>query len=351
MDLRWNMALQQQWWTRTNAAPLLGPYVPLELPCGGLDFDVPPARMAERALRNAEVLHAAPGDMLIVARVNFSVALLPALAGAGVQYDAHTSWSLPVASGVDDLRVQPFNPDHPLFQRYLERLQPLLEHWSWDTYLPGLCDYLGPLDILAGMLGPENLAIEMMAHPAEVQRHAMDAACLVRDMLAYELRLHRAAGMTAGVTDGFCVWLPGTGIRMSEDFSALVGEQHFRDFFIAPDSLVYESVQSAFLHVHSAAHQCLPAILDCRNLGAIEFGNDPNGPDLDTRIACGRLVQQRGLALQFGSWNIPLSVEEIERMVTGLDPRGLLIRLQTRSLQEAEELNCIVRELAARRGA
>ncbi|NLS91992.1 MAG: hypothetical protein GXX96_07405 [Planctomycetaceae bacterium] len=345
MNLRDKVELHKRWWARTNDAPLVGPYVPLDMPFGGLDINVPPARMAERALRNAEVAHHAPGDMLVVARANFSVAHVPAIAGAGFQYDEHTSWSVPVASSISELRVKPFDPNHPLFIEYVRRLEPLLEHWSWDTYLPGLDDYLGPLDVLAGLLGPGNLAIAMMEEPDEVKKHAMDAAQTVRDMLHYELRLHREAGLTEGVTDGFSVWLPGAGVRMSEDFSALVGDRQFREFFIEPDSLIYESVDSSFLHVHSAAHRCMPGILDCRKLGAIEFGNDPNGPDLDTRIACGRMVQEKGLPLQMGSWNMPLEEGDVRKLVTSLDPRGLIVRLQAESIEHANELNAMVIDL------
>lgn len=189
------------------------------------------------------------------------------------------------------------------------------------------------------MLGPENLAVEMLLHPQEIKRHALDAAQTVRDMLHYELALHRRAGMTDGVTDVFQIWLPGTGVRLSEDFSALVGPQQFRDFFAEPDSSIYERVPSAFLHVHSAAHRCMPAILECRNLGAIEFGNDPNGPDLATRIACMRAVQARGMALQLGSWGLTLPAEDIDLLCSSLDPRGLMIRLPAATRDEARALN------------
>lgn len=348
MNLREKVELHKRWWARTNEAPLLGPYVPMRMPCPGLGYDVEPGQVAERALRRAEVEHRLPSDMLVVARVDFSVAFVPAMAGAGFEYDGHTSWSVPVASSVQDLRVQPFRPEHPLFQRYLERLEPLLGNWSWDTYLPSLADYLGPLDVLAALLGPENLALEILMHPEEVKRHALDAARTVADMLDYELDLHRAAGLTEGVTEAFSVWLPGRGIRMSEDFSALVGEPAFREFFMEADAFVYERLDSAFLHTHSAACQCMPAIVETRGLGAVELGNDPNGPDLETRLRAGHLVQAKGLALQMGSWNQPLSDAQIERLVTGLDPRGLIVRLETASLDEALRLNDLVLELASR---
>jgi hypothetical protein len=94
---------------------------------------------------------------------------------------------------------------------------------------------------------------------------------------------------------------------------------------------------------------CLPAILACRHLGAIEFGNDLNGPGVAARIACGRMVQAQGLALQMGSWNMPLPLAEMQQIVSALDPRGLLVRFQTQTLDEARQLNELVCAWAAAR--
>jgi hypothetical protein len=217
----------QQWWARENARALVGPYVPLTMPCGGLDIERPASQMREKALRHAAVLQQVPGDMLVVICANFSVALVPVVAGAGFQYDAHTSWSVPVASSIDELRITPFRADHPLYQQYLERLQPLLDNWSWDTYLPGLADYLGPLDILAALLGPEELAVAMMLQPDEVKKHVMDAAQFLRDMLAHE-RGFFGAGGGAAVPRVFCragyrgVWHRAVGVPACAFGGALV---------------------------------------------------------------------------------------------------------------------------------
>jgi hypothetical protein len=342
VDQRSIVELQKQWWKRTNPQVLASHYAPVSTPYWGLDLHVPPAQIGERKRACAEVRARAQeftgGDTLIVERIDFSVAMVPAIAGAGFQYDQHTSWSIPITDRIQDLRVSRFDPNHPLMVEYVKRLEQLLKHWSWETYLPSLADYLGPMDILAGLLGPQNLAMALYEEPAEVNKRAMDAAEFLRDMIAYEIQLHRDAGMTDGIAEGFSVWLPGTGVRPSEDFSALVGLEHFQEFFIEPLSHVFQGLDSCFLHTHSAAIQCVPGFLQLRNLGAIEFGNDPGGPTLDQRIEAGRLIQSHGVPLQMGSWNIPLPLADMERLVKSLDPRGLLVRFQTGSLEEARDL-------------
>lgn len=329
--------LHLQWWARTNARPLVGLFAPVAAPYGGLDIEVSPKDIAMRKLRNAEALSVVPGDKLMVAGVNFSTAFVPALAGAGFAYDAHTSWALPVATRAAELHIAAFDPAVPLFAQYLRRLEPLLAHWSWDTFVPGHADYLGPLDILAGMLGPEALALEMLDHPDDVRAKALDAAAFLRDMLDYELRLFRQAGLQGGVTDCFATWLPGRGVRYSEDVSALVGEALFRDCFLEADAAWIAGLDSPFLHLHSAALACLPGVLDIPNLRAIEISNDPNGPPMEALVAAARRVQATGKAVQVSNWEHPLTARELDLLLS-LDPTGLCVTLQARSLEEAHAL-------------
>jgi len=332
------ITLHGQWWARTNTHPVVGVFAPVAAPYGGLDIDVPPEQMAERKLRNAEACAVVPGDKLIVANVNFSTAFIPSLAGAGFSYNEHTSWSIPVADRIEEVKVAAFDPHHPRYEAYLRRLEPLLTNWSWTTYLPSLADYLGPMDILSGLLGPEALAYSMADNPDAVRDRARAAADFWRTALNYETELHRQAGLTEGVTDVFSTWLPGRGVRFSEDFSALVGERHFREFFIEADAAAIAGLDSAFLHVHSAALACLPAILDVPNLCAIELSNDPNGPSLDALISAGKRVQAAGKSVQISNWEHPLTDAEIKHLVGSLDPRGLCITLQANSLEQAHRL-------------
>ncbi|HBC88279.1 MAG TPA: hypothetical protein DCZ94_15110 [Lentisphaeria bacterium] len=337
----------RKWWKRETPEILISNYFPVKMPYGGLDIDIPPSLMAMRKKANAEAIAAAgvPSDTLNVQAVNFGPALLPALAGAGFEYDASTSWSVHAFDSANLAKVNTFDPNHPLWRKYIQRLEPLLENWSWDTYLPSLADYLGPLDIVAGLIGSEKLAMELYDNPEDVKRLAMDAAKLLSEAINFELDLHRKAGLADGVTDVFSIWLPGRGVRLSEDFSTLVGPDQFQEFFLEPDSYVCENFDSVFMHVHSGAIQCLPGFVDVRKMGAIEFGNDPNGPGIDDRIEAGKLVQKKGLPLQMTSWNIKLKEEEVLKIIKSLDPRGLLVRFQMDSIEEARELYKLIKEI------
>lgn len=346
MTNREKIRLHEAWWHRENPEPLVAPFIPATFQYGGLDIAVPPTEIAARKKADSAVAASLPGDRLTVACVNFGPAFLPALAGAGFEHDGHTSWSVPAFHTAAEAKVRPFDPNHPLFVEYRRRLEPLLENWSWDTYLPGLADYLGPVDIAAGLLGPETLAMEILDNPDAVRRLAGETARFVADALDFERDLHRQAGVSSGTTECFGVWLPGRGARLSEDFAVLVGPKAYDAFFVEADALACRNCDHVFMHVHSAACRHVSGFLGNPAINAIELGNDPNGPGLDERLAAARRIQQSGRALQFGSWNIPLPAAEIEQAMKSLDPAGLIVSFQLQPGEDAAEHIAWVKSLS-----
>jgi hypothetical protein len=79
-------------------------------------------------------------------------------------------------------------------------------------------------------------------------------------------------------------------------------------------------------------------------LKGLELANDINEPDIRKLIAAARLVQQRGLPVQVSSWEHPLARWEMELVLQELDPKGLLVAFQARSMEEAQELYWMIKE-------
>lgn len=333
--------LHQQWWRRTNTIPLALIYTPLPARPArwrGLDVDVPVAEIAERKREAADRQYLIPKDVLVTGYINFATALIPAMLGAGFEYNEHTSWAIPTINSIVDVRITPFDPNHPLFRAYIERVAALLADWTWETYLPANYAYLGPLDLLAGLLGPQQLCLDLFDHPDYVKGKAIEAAHFLIEMVNYELALFRKAGFTDGTPCAFNYWLPGRGFLFSEDFCALVSRKHYAEFFLEPDILFCRAVDSAFLHVHSAGTQCIPAILENPYVRGIELANDAGNRDIRVVIEAAELVQAKGLPLQVSSWEHPLVDWEMRLVLDELDPHGLLVAFQARSLEEAHTL-------------
>ncbi len=344
VDLRKQTALHEAWWNMENTVPLVENYCPIPVPCGGLDIDVPVEEIAERKLRNAEAMHDSPGlqDTVVKAGVNFATALYPAVAGAGFKSDGHTSWTVHTAKTAKEITINKFDPGHSLYAEYLERLEEVLKHWSWETYLPVAAGYDGPFDILSGFLGPEVLSMELFLDPEGVKKAALDAAEFMTDIISFEKKLFQSAGLTDHMLTLFGTWQPGWAGLYVEDFSALIGPHHYREFILEVDTQVTECFDSVMFHTHSAGYKNIEPMLELPAHVALEIGNDPKGPDLDTRIEVGKSVLADNRPLVLGSWNIPLPAEDLNRTVENLPPEGLNLRFQCDSVEQASVIyDCI----------
>lgn len=295
-------------------------------------------RIGGRKRANGLALAQVAQDLLVVQRVDFGPAFLPALAGAGFHYDGHTSWSTPVAERCAEVKFRGFDPSQPLWEAYVVRRAEMLKHWSWETYLPGHTNNIGPLDIVAALIGTENLRMQMSDDPEGVKALSLEVADFVAEIMRDEVATLRAKGPADGTTDVFRIWMPGNGTRFVEDVTVLIGPEQTREFVLPASRRATQGFDSVLYHTHSAAWKNLPIMTEMGGRLAVEFGTDPGNPDLDTRIAAVRALQECGLPVQYGSWNHPLSDAEIQRVVDRLDPRGLILRFQADSVEHSNRL-------------
>lgn len=326
--------LHLSWWKRENRRPLIGHFAPLHLPHSGLDIDVPVEAIPARKIANAKAQAFLAQDLLVTQRVDFGPALLPALAGAGFEHDGSTSWNHAVVSSCRDATVAPFNPDHPLYRAYAERRDAMLKGWD-GSFIPGHTNNVGPFDILAGIVGPETLAMDMLDDPQRVIALGEQAADFFSAFMHEEIKACRKVGLMDGMSDLYSIWFPNNGIRMVEDYSALVGPDLVESVLQPVVRRAVASFDSALFHTHSAAYRGLLPLTDTGILTAVEFGTDPGGPDLDTRLKTAQQLQAAGHPVQYGSWKYPLTPAERARVFAELNPKGLMVRFQAESPDEA----------------
>ncbi|TVR50445.1 MAG: hypothetical protein EA425_09975 [Puniceicoccaceae bacterium] len=340
VDLRRQAARHTTWWERRNDTPLVINWFPEPVPFGGLDVDVPVAEIRSRKLRNAEAQHRSRAlqDGLVFARINFATALYPAAAGADFLFDRHTSWTLPKAERAREVCIESFDPGRGLYGAYRERLEALLEGWSWDAYLPATSGYDGPGDILAGFLGPEVLALELIDSPGDVHAAVEAATDFMCEVIRFEKNLFRSAGVTDGTATPFNTYQPGWAGLLVEDFTTLINPDHYAEFFLAADRRLCAEMDSVLFHTHSAGYRHIPAMLELPPWVAFEIGNDPNGPNTLQRIEVVKSIQQDDRPVVCGSWNVPLPEDEIEAIRGGLSAPGLNLRFQCTSAEEAASL-------------
>lgn len=272
-------------------------------------------------------------DFFPVARVYFGTAMLVALAGGEFFCDGATTWAHPTADSAVGLEVPPLDEDLPIWRSYKKKFRALR-----DAEIPGvmlgLPDMIGPLDIAAGLLGSEQLAVDMMLEPEAVASVLTKCADLWKQVFDFHVR--ELGPVCGGMVTMFDNFMPGRSALWSEDFSALIGPETYQDFGMSLDGDLARHLDSSLIHIHSAAGRCLPAIKNIGELSAVEISNDPNGPPLSSILGWAEEIQAAGKSVMLSNWEHPLSDNEVDEILNRLDHHRLLVTLQCTSESQAE---------------
>ncbi len=271
-------------------------------------------------------------DFFPVARVYFGTAMMVALAGGDFSSDGSTTWAHPVADSAVGLNIPPLDEDLPIWRDYLKKLRAL-RNAEIPGVMLGLPDLIGPLDIAAGLLGPEQLCLDAMFEPEAVS--SVLSGCLRLWKEVFDVQVRELGLAEGGMVTVFGNFMPGRASLWSEDFSALIGPETYRKFGLALDGALAAYLDSSIIHIHSAAGCCLPAIKDIEKLSAVEISNDPNGPPLSTILGWAAEIQSAGKSVMLSNWEHPLSDGDVDEILGKLDHRRLLVTLQCSSDAQA----------------
>ncbi|MCS6907376.1 MAG: hypothetical protein RML93_05770 [Anaerolineales bacterium] len=263
-ERRWTTLFEtwEAWWNHSLDRPVViyegylpgyrethpqAPPQPSRFFLGDFPLDTPPEQLLQKF---EEHLQAAffVGDAFPRFWINLGPGVLAAALGAQFEFFEGSLWFQPSVSEetpLSEVRLE-FNPDQVLWRKALQIAHQAVERWGSRVAI-GVTDLGGNLDILASLIGPQRLAMELIDHPLEVER-------LCAEIRSFWLQAYcDLAQLCASNHRGYTCWGPLYSslphYMLQSDFSYMISPAHFRRF-VVPDLIrCSQEIPNAFYHL------------------------------------------------------------------------------------------------------
>jgi hypothetical protein len=324
--------LHRDFWDGKLDRPLLGVFLPFDTSFPDMDIELAAKDVVEKNRQAIEFFQNTPDMRIPRGCVNFGPVFPAGVGGCNVKWDQHTCWPESTATSIEDAMAPSLNLNHPLWMKYRERFQALVDADFAEAMLAPAGE-LGPFDLLAAFVGAELLCMECLTNPESVANLARAATDFW--IAFYDLNMSLLS-KDDGVATWFGLFCPGKGQLWSEDFTALCGPTVYKDLVLPCDVRIVEHTDTQYIHVHSSAIECLDHILKIPGLSGIEVSNDPNGPPLEAILEWAREAYDKGKSVMLSNWERKSSKADVEMILSRIDPSRTIVTLDAEDHAQAE---------------
>ncbi len=245
--------------------------------------------------------------------------------------DKTTSWVKPFVTDWKTVDIELKKDKDSIWNKMLEYIR-FAARFSQDKFLISMLDLHSNMDCMSAIRGPENLCMDIIDCPGEIERVLKEVRLLYTPV--YE-GVYEAGDMKSRGTIG---WAPfyceGKFATIQCDFICMIGPEDARRFVIPAISEEASYLDHSVYHYDGTdALVHLDDILAIPEIDVIQWVPGEGNPPLIEWIDLLKNIQKAKKGLQ-----IYCSVEEVKRFHKELRPEGVLYSVEASSRQEADNL-------------
>ncbi|MCC6728275.1 MAG: hypothetical protein IT208_02950 [Chthonomonadales bacterium] len=272
------------------------------------------------------------GEILPAFFPNLGPEVLTAALGAPLEFMNETSYSVPILRNWADVPNLAFDPASSAVRTVAEMTRRGLEVGS-GRFLTGITDLHPGGDLAASLRDPQQLCVDLAETPEQVHALMGRLRPTFYQFFVLQHEMMRAAGQTITTS-----WLPlcaeGRYYIPSNDFSCMVSEPMFREFFLEEIVEEVEWLDRSIYHLDGpGALRHLDTLLEIERLDAIQYvigaGNEPASRWMHVF----RRIQEGGKNL-----HIDIAPDELDTFMEALRPEGVMLKTWARTPEEADAL-------------
>ncbi len=273
-------------------------------------------------------------DIIPIADTDIGPGSLCLYLGSEPLFSEDTIWYKPLPNGISSEKIV-FDSENKWWQLQKKIIEYFLE-LNRDNYAVGIPDLAEGVDVLASLMGTENLLIDMIERPDLVHQRLNELYCAYFDIYN---RIYDMVKLDDG-SSFFCafrLWGPRKVAKLQCDTAAMLSPYMFNDFVVPYIKRQCQCIDNTLFHLDGT--QCLvhlESLLAIDELDAIEWtpqagvegGGDKRWYDLYRKILeGGKSVQAVGV-----------KPEEVIPLIDAVGAKGMYILTDFETSTQAEKL-------------
>lgn len=190
----------------------------------------------------------------------------------------------------------------------------------------------GVSDLLSAVFGTPDFIYRIMDDPVAISH--LVGEMTDRWIEFADAQFARIPEFHGGVgTFFYDMWLPGRGVFVQEDASALMSPELFAESILPGIIRILDHFDSAIVHLHPSSYIPIDHLLETKLL-AIELHRDLGGQTVEELLPVYRRIQERKPLVIWGD----LSMEELALLRDSVDTTRLAVKPVVETHEQAEEI-------------
>ena len=255
--------------------------------------------------------------------------------GAIPHFPAETIWFEPIKVDWDHPPTFELNWDDPYFHKCMAIHKALLKAAGKDNFMIGGGGGMSPADMLAFVIGTENVLLAMADRPEWTRQAILK---LARNVIALVRRFQEVSKQTNdfwyGPAGWMPFWAPEAFVTAQSDVSCMISAEMYDRFIVPELELSAQAFNNIWYHLDGqSAFQHLPRLLSLPYMKVIQFTPEPGTSNGPAHLELYKKIQAADKIV-----HIQLPAENVELLCKALDPGLLMMDTGCQSVREADEL-------------
>jgi 5-methyltetrahydrofolate--homocysteine methyltransferase len=267
----------------------------------------------------------------------FGPGVMAAMMGSDYTYSYDTVWfgKKPIVNDWRDMDSIQLSPENRMYRMILDMNRRLCGE-SNGSFIISMTDLGGNFDILASLRGTEQLLMDLVETPDDVEK------ALVKIDGFWETAFSEFHAAAESSVHGMAAWLPiwcqGTWYPLQCDFSAMISPEHFERFVMPSLTRAANFLDHCIYHLDGPGElPHLDMLLSMDRLDGIQWvpgAGKPQDAD-ESWFPLYEKIQSKGKCLVLDGGN---SADDVLNILKHLSHKGLFINSTLNSAEEAEEV-------------